>query len=231
MGLAQSAGEAVASGGECSTECNDWVSSMGVSRRSFFVPSIHRPARKLKNSFTTCARAQKCLTATSVSDSANCVCADTAITEMGTCGDCLGGENKDGAGCESPSPESLRAVSDMRHDTELIPFPIAQPCQSFAPSTLPSLAVAVPRIRRRRRPRARLRRPSRPPLRPLPPSRQPPRRRSLRPNRLLRRSPRRRLRVLLARRRRELASSRLGARRSSQPERRSLSRSRAPPWA
>ncbi|TKA51980.1 hypothetical protein B0A53_05064 [Rhodotorula sp. CCFEE 5036] len=69
MGLAQSAGEAVASGGECSTECNDWVSSMG-----------------------------KCLTATSVSESANCVCADTAITQMGTCGDCLGGENKDGAG-------------------------------------------------------------------------------------------------------------------------------------
>ncbi|KWU42210.1 hypothetical protein RHOSPDRAFT_36251 [Rhodotorula sp. JG-1b] len=69
MGLAQSAGEAVASGGKCSTECSDWVSSMG-----------------------------KCLTATSVSESANCVCADTAITQMGTCGDCLGGENKDGAG-------------------------------------------------------------------------------------------------------------------------------------
>lgn len=31
MGLAQSAGEAVASGGKCSTECNDWVGSMGVS--------------------------------------------------------------------------------------------------------------------------------------------------------------------------------------------------------
>ncbi|GAA5882255.1 hypothetical protein JCM3774_004065 [Rhodotorula dairenensis] len=67
-GLAQAAGQAVANGGECSSECKDWVSAMG-----------------------------ECITASTLDASAQCVCKDSAIAQMSTCGNCLGGENTEGA--------------------------------------------------------------------------------------------------------------------------------------
>ncbi|GAA5990833.1 hypothetical protein JCM10908_000038 [Rhodotorula pacifica] len=72
MGLAQSAGAAVAGGGKCSDECADWVSTMSG-----------------------------CLLASSVTESAQCVCAKSAVSQMGTCGDCLGGDDSKGAGALS----------------------------------------------------------------------------------------------------------------------------------
>ncbi|BGP55084.1 hypothetical protein JCM8202v2_002679 [Rhodotorula sphaerocarpa] len=68
LGLAQAAGQAVAEGGQCSSECTDWVTTMGG-----------------------------CLTASSTTKSAQCVCAGTAVTQMGNCGSCLGGDNAQGA--------------------------------------------------------------------------------------------------------------------------------------
>ncbi|KAG0660641.1 hypothetical protein C6P46_004504 [Rhodotorula mucilaginosa] len=119
MGLAQSAGEAVASGGECSTECNDWVSSMG-----------------------------KCLTATSVSESANCVCADTAITQMGTCGDCLGGENKDGAGslsklCSDTTPAAESSATSAASSVASAASEALTSAKSVASSVASSAAAGA----------------------------------------------------------------------------------------
>lgn len=105
-GLAASAGQAVANGGECSGECEAWVGAMGVSSHvgSSLRSPVLVPLLSSRPSVTDLQRGshgQECVTASTLEASAQCVCNGSAIAQMGTCGNCLGGENTEGAACAS----------------------------------------------------------------------------------------------------------------------------------